>query len=113
MGDSARVRRSTLAMRVLAALLAGWLLAGAHALWTQAPTAQGQSEARRIARALDLTDMAWFTEARYTRHAAVADLHSAFQDGPGLPEHFPAGSLMPPTPRQAAAQPVHTADTGL
>lgn len=43
-----------------------------------------------------LTDLAMFTEARYTRHRAVADLHSAFQDHPQGLEHFPSGSLLPP-----------------
>ncbi|MBW7902877.1 MAG: hypothetical protein H3C26_15450 [Rhodocyclaceae bacterium] len=43
-----------------------------------------------------LTDLALFTEARYTRHRAVADLHSAFQDHPFGLEHFPSGSLLPP-----------------
>jgi hypothetical protein len=44
---------------------------------------------------LDLTDLAIFTEARYTRHASQADLHSAFQDHPLAMEHFPNGSLVP------------------
>lgn len=43
-----------------------------------------------------LTDLALFTEARYTRHRAMADLHSAFQDHPLGLEHFPSGSLLPP-----------------
>ena len=45
--------------------------------------------------ALDLTDLALFTEARYTRHASQADLHSAFQDHPFALDHFPTGSLVP------------------
>ena len=46
---------------------------------------------------LRLTDLALFTEARYTRHPSQADLHSAFQDHPLALEHFPTGSLiMPP-----------------
>ena len=50
--------------------------------------------------ALDLTDLALFTEARYTRHPSQADLHSPFQDHPLALEHFPTGSLVPaPTPR--------------
>ncbi len=45
----------------------------------------------------DLTDLALFTEARYTRHVTQADLHSAFQDHPMSFEHFPSGSLyLPP-----------------
>lgn len=49
-----------------------------------------------LVRELELTDLALFTEARYTRHPSQADLHSAFQDHPGALEHFPAGSLAGP-----------------
>ena len=45
---------------------------------------------------LELTDLALFTEARYTRHPSQADLHSAFQDHPVALEHFPAGSVAGP-----------------
>ena len=43
-----------------------------------------------------LTDLALFTEARYTRHPSQSDLHTAFQDHPGAFEHFPSGSLLNP-----------------
>jgi hypothetical protein len=46
--------------------------------------------------ALELTDLAIWTEARYTRHPTQADLFSAFQDLPSSLEHFPAGSIVPP-----------------
>jgi hypothetical protein len=49
-----------------------------------------------MVKALHLTDFAWFTEARYTRHLSQADAFSAFQDGPVAMEHFPAGSLVQP-----------------
>jgi hypothetical protein len=49
-----------------------------------------------LAARLGLTDLALFTEARYTRHPSQADLHSAFQDHPAALEHFPTGSLLPP-----------------
>ena len=49
-----------------------------------------------IARSLQLTDLCLFTEARYTRHPAMADLHAAFQDHPLALEHFPSGSLVTP-----------------
>ena len=45
---------------------------------------------------LELTDLALFTEARYTRHPSQADLRSAFQDHPVALEHFPAGSVVGP-----------------
>ena len=50
----------------------------------------------RLVRELGLTDLALFTEARYTRHPTQADLHSAFQDHPMALEHFPSGSIQPP-----------------
>jgi hypothetical protein len=46
---------------------------------------------------LDLTDLCLFTEASYTRHLSLADLHTPFQNGPMSLEHFPSGSIvMPP-----------------
>lgn len=45
---------------------------------------------------LGLTDLALFTEARYTRHPSQADLHAPFQDHPFAFEHFPTGSLVTP-----------------
>ncbi|MCU0305035.1 MAG: hypothetical protein MUC56_13370 [Thermoanaerobaculales bacterium] len=45
---------------------------------------------------LGLSDLAMWTEARYARHPSQADLFAAFQDVPGSPEHFPAGSIVPP-----------------
>jgi hypothetical protein len=47
-------------------------------------------------RELGLTDLALFTEARYTRNPSQADLHSAFQDHPMALEHFPSGSIQQP-----------------
>jgi hypothetical protein len=46
-----------------------------------------------LVRDLGLTDLALFTEARYTRHLTQADRHTAFQDHPLALEHFPSGSL--------------------
>ena len=50
---------------------------------------------------LELTDLALWTEARYTRHPSQADLFSPFQDFPSSLEHFPAGSSVGPV------RPVH------
>lgn len=49
-----------------------------------------------IVKELGLTDLALFTEARYTRHPSQADLHTPFQDHPLSFDHFPSGSLVPP-----------------
>ena len=51
-------------------------------------------ERREIVRVLSLTDLCLFTEARYTRHPGMADLHTPFQDHPLSLEHFPSGAIM-------------------
>jgi hypothetical protein len=50
-------------------------------------------ERREIVRVLALTDLCLFTEARYTRHLSMADLHTPFQDHPLSLEHFPSGAI--------------------
>lgn len=45
---------------------------------------------------LQLTDLALWTEARYTRHPSQADHFTPFQDLPSALEHFPAGSILAP-----------------
>jgi hypothetical protein len=77
-----------LALAVLGILVLSGPLAAAH---------QPRLEANRaLVERLGLTDLALFTEARYTRHPSQADLHSALQDHPGAFEHFPSGALLPP-----------------
>jgi hypothetical protein len=90
------VRKSGLCLSLLAT---GLLLLGlmfTHA-WLQRQ-ADGPSIDRMAALVanLELTDLALFTEARYTRHLSQTDLHSAFQDHPFSLEHFPAGSIAGP-----------------
>jgi hypothetical protein len=53
---------------------------------------------RHMVSRLGLTDLALWTEARYARHPSQTDRFSAFQDFPASPEHFPAGSIVPPPP---------------
>lgn len=55
-------------------------------------------EKRTLVRAYGLTDLCLFTEARYTRHPALANRHSPFQDGPLALEHFPSGAIAGPPP---------------
>lgn len=45
---------------------------------------------------LGLSDLALFTEARYTRHLSLADRQSAFQNSPASLDYFPTGSLYQP-----------------
>lgn len=85
--------RAALGLGALALAFAGCLVdASLHA-----STADSQASAQLVAQ-LRLTDLALFTEARYTRHPSQADLHSAFQDHPLAFEHFPTGSLIGPPP---------------
>jgi len=53
---------------------------------------------RQLVQVFELTDLAIWTGARYTRHLSQADTFAAFQDSMGALEHFPAGALAPPPP---------------
>lgn len=89
-------RPSSVAFAILGLAAAGFAAAFLDAAGLRARGA-AQLEARAaLAGRLGLTDLALFTEARYTRHPSQADLHSAFQDHPVALEHFPTGSLLPP-----------------
>ena len=78
---------------------AAFLACIADAAWLRAAAGPAQIERSRLVAQLRLTDLALFTEARYTRHPSQADLHSAFQDHPLAFEHFPSGSLVGPPAR--------------
>ncbi|MBF0486878.1 MAG: hypothetical protein HQK98_01830 [Nitrospirae bacterium] len=54
---------------------------------------------RKMVRVMRLTDVAFWTEARYTRHPSQADFFAPFQDFPSSVDHFPAGSIVPPAQR--------------
>jgi hypothetical protein len=56
-----------------------------------------------LVRELGLTDLAIWTEARYTRHPSQSDRFTPFQDFPSSLEHFPAGSILAPPDLAAAA----------
>jgi len=79
-------------------------------LWADGSTRRWQTEdlprLERLVTRLGLTDLALWTEARYTRHPSQTDLFSAFQDFPAAPEHFPAGSIIPPPPALTEPGPV-------
>jgi len=69
------------------------LLLTAHAVSQQKPT---DRESATLAKRMKLTDLCLFTEARYTRHPAMADNHAAFQEHPAAFDHFPSGSILMP-----------------
>jgi hypothetical protein len=82
-----------LVLGTLAALAA---LAAADSTSRRSARTADLAATRALVRALDLTDPCLFTDARYTRHPAMADRHSPFQDHPLSLEHFPTGSLAAP-----------------
>lgn len=90
-----RRARTYLAVTALLVLvLAGLLAEGAG---RRAAFHEGRGPAAaRLTAALGLSDLALWTEARYTRHPALADRFTAFQDAPGSFDHFPAGSIVTP-----------------
>lgn len=92
-GQSLRRSALFLAWTAFGALLLA--LSFLHAGMAGRDSAQVIADRARLVAGLDLTDLALFTEARYTRHPSQADLHSAFQDHPLALEHFPTGSLIP------------------
>ncbi len=97
-----------MSIRPSSLMISAMLLLGAAvvALFVHAysSTDNGLAALARLVGQLGLTDLALFTEARYTRHPSQADLHSAFQDHPMSLDHFPSGSLVSP-PRHNFAQP--------
>ncbi len=90
------LRKSSLALTLagIGVLLLGLMFTHAW-LQRQADLPSIEAVAGVVAN-LELTDLALFTEARYTRHPSQADRHSAFQDHPIALEHFPTGSIAGP-----------------
>lgn len=71
-----------------------------HTAFSQRAAEARLAETARLVGRIGLTDLALFTEARYTRHPSLADLHTPFQDHPMSFEHFPSGIFVaPPTER--------------
>ena len=92
------MRPSTLFLSLLGALAACFLGMLLHASSQSENARRHRKSSLELVRTLGLTDLCLFTEARYTRHPALADRHAAFQDHPMGLDHFPSGSLVaPPT----------------
>lgn len=89
------MRRSDifLATIFLGSVAAGSLLLHSHV--SREGAVKGLALKKELVREQRLTDLALFTEARYTRHPSMADLNTPFQDYPFSLEHFPSGSLVP------------------
>jgi hypothetical protein len=67
-----------------------------HAAWRQKKDLEGLENMRMMVRALKITDLCLFTDARYIRHLSQTDFSTPFQDHPEALEHFPSGSLVSP-----------------
>lgn len=92
----ATARPSDLCLAALLELIALFALSFLDATLAGRAALPGVERRAALVAELGLTDLALFTEARYTRHPTQADLHSAFQDHPLALDHFPTGSLVPP-----------------
>lgn len=94
------MRKSTVFLLATGVNLSLLAVLGLHSLSVQAAGKAAVQVRAKLVRELRLTDLCLFTEARYTRHPAMADFNAPFQDHPGALEHFPSGSLVaPPTAR--------------
>lgn len=90
------MRRSVPFLLFIATTLALVLLLPLHARHAQ-QRPDGYAKLRTPdMRNLHVTDLCLVTEARYTRHPAMADRHAPFQDHPLALEHFPSGALLLP-----------------
>ena len=67
-----------------------------HSHWQKEAAKESIQLQATMVRDLQLTDLALFTEARYTRNPSQADWNTAFQDHPMSLEHFPSGSIVEP-----------------
>lgn len=95
--DLVMIRPSTLLAALLLPLIGGWLyLFAVHPTLAAARHAERRMAGRTLVRKLALTDLALFTETRYTRHPSQADRFAAFQDHPMALDHFPSGGMIPP-----------------
>jgi hypothetical protein len=88
-------RTRTFGLFLLALLVLSGLAAG-HAALARRAAGPALLETALLVRGLGLTDLCLSTEANYTRHLALADRHTAFQDHPLALEHFPSGALFGP-----------------
>jgi len=90
-----RIRKSTVFLILTIVNVMAFSLLMLHARSVQGRAGELLASSSQIAKELQLTDLCLFTEARYTRHPAMGDVHAAFQDHPMALEHFPSGSLVP------------------
>lgn len=66
---------------------------------------RARTAGRTLASHLQLTDLALWGGASYTRNPSTADGFAAYSEHPGAIEHLPAGSLVPPHGAVSASRP--------
>lgn len=96
--------RTKTSLLVFMLLLLGFGLAVRDSYTARAARQHLLASAQNLTRQLQLTDLALWTEARYTRHPSQADSFAAFQDHPAAFDHFPAGSIVAPTAPRSERQ---------
>ena len=89
-------RKSTKFFAVVGGALALLVIILLHAGYRTSADRPHLRDMAELVRTLELTDLCLFTEASYTRHLSLADLHTPFQDYPLASEHFPSGALVAP-----------------
>lgn len=92
------MRRSIQYLLITATSLTIFMLLPLHARHKQLQGGGDSNLQPAQLRRLQVTDLCLATEARYTRHPAVADRHAPFQEHPLALEHFPSGALILPPP---------------
>ena len=107
------MRKSTpyLALTAIGALLLVALI-GLYPIRAKNDTDARLERERKMVNQLQLTDIALFTEASYTRHPNLADRFAPFQNHPMAISQFPSESLLAPpahvlTDRMGADQAVN------
>lgn len=88
------IRKSTIFFSFITINFLLLCLVFVHSSVTRAVAKASLEDKRRLVVNMSLTDLCLFTDARYTRHPAMADPASAFQDHPFALEHFPSGSVL-------------------
>jgi len=89
-------RKSTVFLGSIALGILIFTLLCIHALYADHKYSRAVKERARIIERYGLTDLCLFTDARYTRNPAMADIATPFQDHPISLEHFPSGSIISP-----------------
>lgn len=92
-------RKSTIFLSFVAVELLALLLVFGDVVYRLRRDAPFLRERMAMVEDFGLTDLCLFTDARYARHPAMADLNTAFQDHPVSLEHFPSGSIIAPPAR--------------